>query len=256
MALHRALRQAGGWRGDSPSVPEDGWSLCHPQKCPSSGEGRSHLPHLQQSPAPLSPAAGCTARKPSSPTALLHFQRHKELLGTQLHPYLSAAISWCRFSSKPTASCSHTPASRHHHLTSISSPGTQERSWQLTKRRVTRSLGWSLPVTPGGPTPVGMGIPTRAWCHCHGTAAHLPPPWLRQQTDCNAQEQKVLAPTQLQLPFPHLGKNRRSFSCPEKACCLPSYSPALISPVRDPSLARSSSFLIASHCASRHIQTS
>lgn len=125
-------------------------------------EGRRCPPRLQQSPATPNPAAGCAAREPSSPRALPHFQRHKKPLGSQLYPYLSAVISCCRFSSKPTASCSHAPASGHHHLTSTSSPSTQESSWQLTRRRVTPSLGWSLFFTQRGLTPVGVGILTRA----------------------------------------------------------------------------------------------
>lgn len=155
----------GDGEGTDPSVRGDTLGWCHPQKCPSSEEGRSCLPCLQQSPAAPSPAAGSAAREPSSPTAPLHFQRQKKPLGAQLHPYLSAAISWCRFSSKPTASRSHAPGSGHHHFTSISSPGTQESSWQLTKRRVTYSLGWALPFTQEGLTPVGMDTPARACCH-------------------------------------------------------------------------------------------
>lgn len=123
---------------------------------------RNALPWEGRSPAALSPAAGCATSEPSSPTAPLHFQKHKKPLGTQLHPYLSAVISSCGSSSKPTASCSHAPASGHHHFTSISSPGTQESCWQLTRRRVAHSLGSSLPFTQGGLTPVGMGIPARA----------------------------------------------------------------------------------------------
>lgn len=159
-----------GLQGTAPSVQEGALGWCQPQN--DLPRGRKELRPM---PAAPSRAAGCTARAPSSPTALLRFQRHKKLLGTQLHPHLSAVISFCTFSSKPTAFSSHAPAGGHYHFTSISSHSTQEISRQLTERRVTRSLGWSLPFTQGGLSPVGMGIPSRVWCHCHGSAAHIPP---------------------------------------------------------------------------------
>lgn len=147
----------GGRRGDSSLGTETSLRLVSPPEMPFL-RGSKEL-----SPMPAAEPRGAAGELPST-TTFLCFQRHKKPLGTQLHPYLSAVISWYGFSSKPRASSFHTPARGHHNLMSISSPGTQKKTiWQLAKRKVTCFLGWSLPFTQQGLTdPVGLSIPTRS----------------------------------------------------------------------------------------------
>lgn len=160
------LRQPEDGEGTSPSVQGDAWGWCQPQNCPFLGE-RWSCPHL---PAAKPPGAIVTLSSSMFP------QRHKKALGTWLHQHLWGSSSCCRFSSKPSACWSHSPAADITTITTSCPPlcPTPIISWQLMKRRVTCSPGGVPAPFPGHTDHCGDEHRNQSLGHDCGAAAHLP----------------------------------------------------------------------------------